>query len=352
MTLPCPSYLTPAGPFLFALLDLNTKDEAQVHTRGKRESVQRTTCSLHGGKWGVGGVYQKGGAKGNQNLSTTSITHLLWAMRFTFSPSPPIIGNAFALVTNPRLCQASPFCPRPAYTHPHSKRVAPSQCLFLLSACTRMGCGPCSHNASHPSPLPPFLSPPSHMHRHSHLRTPKASTATTSTRARKPNSTSLQQPQHAFLLSLPAIPALPARLPPSAVWHRHRCFHDDPGTHTFALSALLYQTHSLNSTLSPSSPVQPVPTAAPTSSYASTQPPPFLPSPPSSRLIDAAAASAGSNFLREMGGMASAAAAAPGDMHSSFPSEAPPTGVLSNLVRLLQEESIVDVAYSYGEQVR
>jgi hypothetical protein len=68
--------------------------------------------------------------------------------------------------------------------------------------------------------------------------------------------------------------------------------------------------------------------------------------------MDAAAASAGSNFLREMGGMASAAAAAPGDMHSSFPSDAPPTGVLSNLVRLLQEDSIVDVAYSYGEQVR
>jgi len=65
-------------------------------------------------------------------------------------------------------------------------------------------------------------------------------------------------------------------------------------------------------------------------------------------------ASAGSNLLRKLGGLATAAAAAGSstDMHSSFPSDAPPTGMLRSLVRLLQEESIVDVAYSYAEQVR
>jgi hypothetical protein len=39
-------------------------------------------------------------------------------------------------------------------------------------------------------------------------------------------------------------------------------------------------------------------------------------------------------------------------MLSFSPADAPPIGVLSGLVRLLQEQSIVDVAYSYRDQVR
>lgn len=136
---------------------------------------EKKVCATHDlltarGKWGVGGVYIPKG-RGKRQSKSEHDKHLITQISISpfhvFTPSPPIIGNAFALVTTPRLCQGSPFCPRPAYTHPHSKRLAPSQCLFLLSAGTRKWA---AANASHPSPLPPFLSPPSHMHRHAHLQ--------------------------------------------------------------------------------------------------------------------------------------------------------------------------------------
>lgn len=63
--------------------------------------------------------------------------------------------------------------------------------------------------------------------------------------------------------------------------------------------------------------------------------------------------SASSNLLRNVGGLArTAAGSSSSDMLSFSPADAPPIGVLSGLVRLLQEQSIVDVAYSYRDQVR